>query len=516
MKKLFNIALRMAIASAVGVLSCGLNPRSDRVDGTSEVGNPSIQGMIRTTGNAPAQGAYVVLRKKMAMPLPAEIVYGDSTKTDTNGTFRYASVDTGEYWLEVNSHDTAGLVRSLSVGPNDTVIKVLDTIRPMGAVSGVIDTSYLTGSQTMKVYIPEVGRLITVSADMRFEAPALPPDTITIRIVADVSSTLFNAGDSTIVSVVSRVTVHVSIDSSGTATPLSGRQLDSLALVRLYKSTNGQNWLNNFNWLTSSPIDVWYHIGFDSSGRVNAIYLDNNGLSGTLPSSVGELTHLEYLYLDSNQITGELPSFIGKFSEFTASYNLMSGPLPPDIINSRTLYRFEISHNHFSGTLPVEFGTLTPFSRLDLSYNDFTGTIPDQLWRCMSLIDLMLNNNQFSGQVPSSVGSLRTLYTLDLSNNQLSGTLPSSIGNLKSLSTLNLSHNQFSGAFPAGINWVGTIIILRLNDNFFTDLPDDVVNINWLAEPASLQNNHLCNVSPAVKAWADANAGDWQSGQTCP
>jgi len=35
---------------------------------------------------------------------------------------------------------------------------------------------------------------------------------------------------------------------------------DSLALVDLYNSTDGPNWYNQTNWLTSKPVSKWYGI----------------------------------------------------------------------------------------------------------------------------------------------------------------------------------------------------------------------------------------------------------------
>lgn len=35
---------------------------------------------------------------------------------------------------------------------------------------------------------------------------------------------------------------------------------DSLALVDLYNSTNGPNWNDHTNWLTSAPVSTWYGI----------------------------------------------------------------------------------------------------------------------------------------------------------------------------------------------------------------------------------------------------------------
>lgn len=77
---------------------------------------------------------------------------------------------------------------------------------------------------------------------------------------------------------------------------------DSLALVNLYNSTNGPNWTNHTNWLTTAPVRTWYGVTVDGN-RVISLSLANNNLSGSIPASVGNLSHLISLHLDNNKFT---------------------------------------------------------------------------------------------------------------------------------------------------------------------------------------------------------------------
>src|SRR5689334_5272198 len=85
---------------------------------------------------------------------------------------------------------------------------------------------------------------------------------------------------------------------------------DSLALVDLYNSTNGAEWDNNNNWLTGQPVSTWYGIGVANTS-VTSINLSFNRLSGTLPSSIGNLANLTYLDLTFNHLSDSIPSSIG-------------------------------------------------------------------------------------------------------------------------------------------------------------------------------------------------------------
>jgi hypothetical protein len=77
----------------------------------------------------------------------------------------------------------------------------------------------------------------------------------------------------------------------------------------LYNSTNGPGWKHHDNWLTG-PVRNWYGIGLTGDGkRVNAIFLgEGNNLTGSIPSSLGNLSNLSELGLESNQLNGSIPS----------------------------------------------------------------------------------------------------------------------------------------------------------------------------------------------------------------
>jgi hypothetical protein len=79
---------------------------------------------------------------------------------------------------------------------------------------------------------------------------------------------------------------------------------DSLALVDLYNSTNGQNWDYHDNWLTG-PVTTWYGI-FVVNKRVKEISLGPNNLTGNIPSSLGNLINLTGLYLADNKLSGSI------------------------------------------------------------------------------------------------------------------------------------------------------------------------------------------------------------------
>ena len=71
--------------------------------------------------------------------------------------------------------------------------------------------------------------------------------------------------------------------------------------------------------------------------------LQNQGLTGSIPSSIGNLTNLTNLNLSGNQLTGEIPFTIGGLKNLTAldlSNNQLTGDIPSyvcDLIESNDL-----------------------------------------------------------------------------------------------------------------------------------------------------------------------------------
>ena len=106
---------------------------------------------------------------------------------------------------------------------------------------------------------------------------------------------------------------------------------DREALVALYHATDGPNWHLSTNWLSDKPLDEWYGVSTDHTGRVGDLnlyaieredgtigpweeagYVIGNGLTGRIPVELGNLTHLRSLDLGWNQLTGSDPSRVGQ------------------------------------------------------------------------------------------------------------------------------------------------------------------------------------------------------------
>ena len=62
---------------------------------------------------------------------------------------------------------------------------------------------------------------------------------------------------------------------------------DRDALVALYNATDGPNWRSGQDWLSDAPLDEWYGVTTNASGRVILLHLSKNLLEGEIPPELG-------------------------------------------------------------------------------------------------------------------------------------------------------------------------------------------------------------------------------------
>jgi Leucine-rich repeat (LRR) protein len=274
---------------------------------------------------------------------------------------------------------------------------------------------------------------------------------------------------------------------------------DSLALVDLYNSTNGPSWYNHSGWLTTDPVSTWRGITVTGT-RVTGLYLDDNNLIGTIPSSIGNLVKLTSIDLGFNQLSGSIPSSIGNLVNLQYLYlhfNQLIGSIPSSIGNLVNLRELWLYVNQLIGSIPSSIGNLVNLQYLELEVNKLSGSIPSSIGNLVNLHDLQLNNNQLSGSIPSSIGNLVNLQYLELYANQLIGSIPSSIGNLVNLRLLWLHNNQLSGSIPSSIGNLVNLQVLYLYINQLSgSIPSSIGNLVH-ATNMNLGQNQLSGSIPS-------------------
>ena len=202
---------------------------------------------------------------------------------------------------------------------------------------------------------------------------------------------------------------------------------DRDVLVTLYEATDGDNWLENRNWLSNRPIGDWYGVTVDDSGRVIELILTENELNGAIPPELGNLTKLEALDLAVNQLRGTIPLELVNLSRLTHLFlysNQLTGSISPELSKLAKLEQLALSWNRLGGTVPPELGKLARLEMLVISGNRLTGNIPPELGNLARLKALAIHVNRLTGNIPPELNKLSGLELLFLADNRLNGCIP--------------------------------------------------------------------------------------------
>ena len=269
------------------------------------------------------------------------------------------------------------------------------------------------------------------------------------------------------------------------ADPPSQTDIDRAALTALYDATGGDSWESSANWLTAAPLNAWHGVTANSDGRVTALRLGWNNLTGGLPSDIGNLSELRVLLLNDNALSGAIPSELGNLSRLETldiGQNRLDGAIPSELGNLSSLRELYLGggRNRFSGGIPPELGNLANLKRLNLGYTQLSGQIPPELGNLVNLRSLILDTNSLRGKIPAELGRLTELMTLSLHHNQLVGELPMELGNLTELTYLLLDHNQLTGELPQSLTNLTEIEDFFFNSNSGLCAPDDADFQAWL------------------------------------
>ena len=301
---------------------------------------------------------------------------------------------------------------------------------------------------------------------------------------------------------------------------------DRKALESVFARAGGSGWTNADGWMVGSALDEWHGVGVDSLGRVTALDLERNGLSGRLSASLGALARMTELRVGGNAaLSGALPQSLSALSlralhyEGTgvcepsragfrewlnaipshagtgvscgpltdreileAVYEALGGPdwtyddnwltdaplgdwYGVDTNGSGRVVDLGLTRNNLTGRIPFELGDLVNLRWLWLDGNALEGPIPAELGNLKHLEWLLLDGNNLTGPIPSELGDLGNLELLDLDRNGLEGPIPSELGRLDNLSSLWLSYNDLDGRIPSELGNLVNLRALSLHEN---------------------------------------------------
>jgi len=211
------------------------------------------------------------------------------------------------------------------------------------------------------------------------------------------------------------------------------------AMCQFYFATGGPvSWKVNTNWLAyGKSYCEWYGVTCSDNATEN-IYDPENGLTGNL---------IVELDLHDNGLTGSIPESFGQLrglKEVYLQHNRLSGPVPNSLGEAWKMNILHLEYNNFTGNLPQSLGQMRFLTQFYFHHNDITGNLPDSLSGMRQLLVLDGNHNQLTGSIPYTFQFMGNLTYLDFSFNLLQGNIPYFLNHLVYLKVIRLSDNQFS------------------------------------------------------------------------
>ncbi|XP_071740760.1 leucine-rich repeat receptor protein kinase HPCA1-like [Rutidosis leptorrhynchoides] len=161
---------------------------------------------------------------------------------------------------------------------------------------------------------------------------------------------------------------------------------------------------------------------FNSDMVLIHVLFDGNQLTGTIPSTIGNVTTLEALRLDRNALEGEVPSSLNSLTslgELHLSFNKLRGALP-DLSGMAALTYLDLSNNLFQESdLPLWLTKLSSLSTLVMEFGSLKGKLPQALFGLPGIQLVRLKNNNFNGTLFMGNKISDNLNLVDLQSNKI-------------------------------------------------------------------------------------------------
>lgn len=147
---------------------------------------------------------------------------------------------------------------------------------------------------------------------------------------------------------------------------------------------------------------------------------------------MSDLKSLRILNVNNNTLTGYLPTTWDDdnlIEDLEFANNQLKGNLPPSLANAKFLKDLRASNNKFTGGLPVEYYKFQYLEELYLDMNLLGGELPqtaEPFWD--GLQELSLHSNDFEGIFPiQHMEDTLRIKVLELHRNRLTGQISAGI-----------------------------------------------------------------------------------------
>ena len=243
------------------------------------------------------------------------------------------------------------------------------------------------------------------------------------------------------------------------------------ALIKLYESTNGDNWTRKTNWCSDKPVEQWSGVS-KLGDKQYSINLNGNNLTGKIEQTFPNNLNIQ-LYLFNNQLTSLEITDSNSLTELNCNTNQLTSlnvsgctSLTKLYCNDNQLTSLDVSdcaELTFIQCLENQFETLDFSGCTSLTNLPFLGNLYTSLdvSDCASLTQLYCDNKQLTSLDVSGCASLTELYCF---NNQLTSL---DVSGCASLTRLNCCNNQLTSLNVSGCTELSDLLC---NNNQLTSL----------------------------------------------
>lgn len=246
---------------------------------------------------------------------------------------------------------------------------------------------------------------------------------------------------------------------------------------------------NQFSGTLPSPIDIPVNLkklhlkglggsltgplpDFSALTQLKELHLYNQGFTGAIPKTIGDLINLEQLSLRNNKLISGIPNEIGKLTK---------------------LWLLHLDNNPLGGPIPGgEIGKLIDLKQFMAYANQLTGSFPKELYKLTKLEQLFLHTNQLEGKIPKEFKNLPNLEIVELQNNKFTEIEGDAFKGLDAIETINLSNNEIE---DAGLN--------QLISNLYSNLQNYTAlskTLDISGNPGTLSDDSCLSLSDLQQA----------------
>ncbi|KFK43036.1 hypothetical protein AALP_AA1G070400 [Arabis alpina] len=182
--------------------------------------------------------------------------------------------------------------------------------------------------------------------------------------------------------------------------------------------------------------------------QVGLLDLSHNKFKGVIPSCLGNMSFGSERYeplFGPSSYHGSNPLLL-HYWRYTSAFYLEDDYSPTD--GSQQPPATTVDFLTKNRDEAYQRDSLQYMYGLDLSSNQLSGEIPVEIGNLKSIRSLNFSSNYLTGSIPKSISKLKDLESLDLSNNKLDGNIPPQLADLNSLGYFDVSCNNLSGEIP--------------------------------------------------------------------